>query len=97
MAILERSLHTPTSAPSVMNYAIALKVLAFVLALVCIGLVAIVTHHAPAYSAGSPAPRAVRARVPAAHWPEFLLRGGLVGMLVSFVVLAFTCTLIASE
>lgn len=80
-----------------MNYTITLKVFAFVLVLVCVGLMAIVAHYAPAYGSGSPAPRAVRARVPAAHWPEFLLRGGLVCLLVSFVVLAFTCTLIASE
>jgi hypothetical protein len=78
-----------------MSYSIALRVYAFVLALISIGLMAVVAHYVPASKAAVRLPRVVR--VPAAHWPEFILRGGIVCLLVSFVVLIATCCLIASE
>lgn len=78
-----------------MTYSIALQVFAFVLALICIGLMAIVAHFMPAAGTAVRMPRALR--VPPAHWPEFMLRGGTVCLLVSFVVLIATCCLIATQ
>jgi hypothetical protein len=78
-----------------MSYSIALRVCAFVLALVSIGLMTVVAHFVPARKAVMRLPRGIR--VPTPHWPEFVLRGGVVCLLVSFVVLIATCCLIASE
>ncbi len=77
-----------------MTYSIALRVFAFVLALICISLMAMVAQYMPASSRAVRLPRAVH--VPAPHWPDFMLRGGLVCLLVSFVVLIATCCMIAS-
>jgi hypothetical protein len=83
----------------VMTYAIALRLFAVMLALLCIGLMSLIAHH-------TAAPRAdQRVDQPAAHfairfdnaprWPETVLRGGTVCLLVSFVLLTATCLLIA--
>lgn len=77
-----------------MTYSIALRVFAFVLALICIGLMALVAHYLPASAAATRLPRAIH--VPMPHWPDFMLRGGTVCLLVSFVVLIATCCMIAS-
>jgi hypothetical protein len=78
-----------------MSYSIALRIYALVLTLISIGLMAVVTHYMPARRAAVRLPRAVR--VPAPHWPELMLRGGTVCLLMSFVVLIATCCMIASE
>jgi hypothetical protein len=78
-----------------MSYSIALRVYAFVLALISIGLMAVVAHFVPAQKAALRLPRAIR--VPAPHWPEFMLRSGMVCLLMSFVVLIATCCMIASD
>ncbi|WP_322015827.1 hypothetical protein [Paraburkholderia sp. J12] len=79
-----------------MTYSIALQAFAFVLALICIGLMAVVAHYLPAPSGVVRVPRAVRIRVPSSRWPERLLHGGVVCLLVSFVALAITCFMIAN-
>jgi hypothetical protein len=79
-----------------MTHTIALQAYAFVLALVCIGLMTVVAHYLPASSGMVRVPRAVRVRAPSSPWPERLLRGGVVCLLVSFVVLAITCCMIAN-
>jgi hypothetical protein len=77
-----------------MTYSIALRMFALVLALICIGLMTIVAHYMPASGRVVRLPRAVH--VPAPLWPDFMLRGGVVCLLVSFVVLIATCCMIAS-
>jgi hypothetical protein len=77
-----------------MTYPIALRVFAFALALICIGLVALVAHCLPASGTLARLPRAIQ--VPAPHWPDLMLRGGTVCLLVAFVVLIATCCMIAS-
>jgi hypothetical protein len=79
---------------SVMIYSIALRVFAFALALICIGLMALVAHSLPASGTVVRLPRAIDLPVP--HWPDLMLRSGTVCLLVSFVVLIATCCMIAS-
>jgi len=78
-----------------MSYSTALRVYAFVLALICIGLMAIVAHFVPVQRAAVRLPRAMR--VPAPHWPVIMVRGGMVCLLMSFVVLIATCCMIAND
>jgi hypothetical protein len=80
-----------------MTYPIALRVFAFALALICIGLmalVALVAHYLPTSGTLARLPSAIQ--VPAPHWPDLMLRGGTVCLLVAFVVLIATCCMIAS-
>ncbi|MBN3813015.1 hypothetical protein [Paraburkholderia sp. Ac-20347] len=81
-----------------MTYTVALSLCAVVLALLCIGLMAVLAHH-------SQAPRTDPAmadlsfgvvdQMPA--WPEFAVRGGFICLLVSFVTLMATCLLIVAS
>lgn len=78
-----------------MTYTIALQVFAVVLSLLCIGLVAMIAQHTHRpQPVPSPLPNAVQLDN-APRWPETILRGGIMCLLVSFVVLAVTCILIA--
>ena len=78
-----------------MTYATALQVFAVMLALLCIGLMAMIAQHThkPQPDLSAP-PFAIRVGTPP-RWPETVLRGGLMCLLVSFVVLTLTCVLIA--
>jgi hypothetical protein len=78
-----------------MTYDIALRVFAVVLSLLCIGLLALIAHHTHRPQPDSSAAHfAVRFdREP--RWPEAVMRGGAMCLLISFVVLTATCILIA--
>jgi hypothetical protein len=90
-----------------MSYSTALHVFALVLALLCVGLMAVISHYTVS---ASPVPSVLHVsrseeptlqglhglRAAAARWPELLMRGGVVCLLASFVVLVVTCCRIAS-
>lgn len=79
-----------------MTYAVALQIFAVMLSLLSIGLIAMIaqhTHKPPRVDSPAPAFAIRLGRAP--HWPETLLRGGAMGLLLSFVVLTITCVLIA--
>ncbi|MEX3982574.1 hypothetical protein AB4Y45_26745 [Paraburkholderia sp. EG287A] len=78
-----------------MTYAIALRVFAVLLTLICIGLMAFVAHYTVAPRPQAPGPNfAVRpGRAP--RWPDATVRIGTVGLLASFLVLTGACLLIA--
>ncbi|CAG9238066.1 conserved hypothetical protein [Paraburkholderia tropica] len=81
-----------------MTYTTALGLFAIVLALLCIGLMAVLAHH-------SHVPRTDPLTADlsfgivdqAPHWPEVAVRGGFICLLVSFVALTATCILIMSS
>ncbi|QBQ98004.1 hypothetical protein [Paraburkholderia pallida] len=78
-----------------MTYAIALRIFAVVLSLLCIGLMAMIAQHTQKPQLDSSAsPYAIRLDA-APRWPETVVRGGFICLLVSFVVLTVTCMLIA--
>ncbi len=84
-----------------MTYAIALRLFAVMLALLCIGLMALIAHHTAtprvahcADQTESAASFAIRFD-DAPRWPETVLCGGTVCLLVSFVLLTATCLMIA--
>jgi hypothetical protein len=68
---------------AIMNYATALQFFAFMLALIGVGLIAIVAHFAHASSAVAPEPATLRAATP--HMPAGLPRGGVRCLIVSLV------------
>ena len=81
-----------------MTYTIALRIFAVMLALLSIGLMAMIAQHThkpqPAPSTPSVPHFAIRlGGTP--RWSETMLRGGILCLLVSFVVLSATCILIA--
>ncbi|WP_321934985.1 hypothetical protein [Paraburkholderia sp. J8-2] len=84
-----------------MTYAIALRVFAVLLALICIGLMSFVAHYTHAPQTQTPGPNlAIHLERPertehAPRWPDATVRIGTVALLVSFVVLAGVCLLIA--
>jgi hypothetical protein len=86
---------TRKQASSDMTYDIALRLFAVMLSLLCIGLMVLIAQHThrpqPDSSASHFAIRFDRAP----RWPETVLRGGTLCLLVSFVVLTATCILIA--
>lgn len=78
-----------------MTYAIALRIFAVMLSLLSIGLMAMVAQHTCKPQPDSPAPHFVIRLDNAPRWPETVMRGGVLCLLVSFVVLTATCILIA--
>jgi len=81
-----------------MTYTVALSLCAVVLALLCIGLMAVLAHHSKA-PCTDPAMADLSFGVvdQAPAWPEFAVRGGFICLLVSFVMLTATCLLIVSS
>ncbi|WP_321814667.1 MULTISPECIES: hypothetical protein [unclassified Paraburkholderia] len=80
-----------------MSYAIALQVFAVLLALLCIGLMALIAHHTHTPQTDH-ASEAFAIRFDnAPRWPETVMRGGALCLLISFVVLTATCLLIAGN
>ncbi|WP_321964948.1 hypothetical protein [Paraburkholderia sp. J7] len=81
-----------------MTYAIALRVFAVLLALICVGLMSFVAHYTHAPQTQSPGPNlAIHPERPehAPRWPDATVRIGTLALLVSFVVLTGACLLIA--
>ncbi|WP_322061903.1 hypothetical protein [Paraburkholderia sp. J63] len=78
-----------------MTYATTLRIFAVMLSLLSIGLMAMVAQHThkPRPDA-SASPYAIQLDS-TPGWPETVLRGGVMSLLASFVVLALTCMLIA--
>lgn len=69
-----------------MSYALAIRLCAFVLLLACLGFAAALAR-----------PIVARRGTPVLRWPDFALRGGVIGLLCSFGTLALTCVLIAER
>ncbi|HKT94997.1 MAG TPA: hypothetical protein VJS30_00485 [Paraburkholderia sp.] len=78
-----------------MTYTIALRTFAVMLSMLSIGLMAMVAQHTRKPQPDSPAPHFAIHFENAPRWPETVLRGGILCLLVSFVVLSATCILIA--
>ncbi|WP_027815135.1 hypothetical protein [Paraburkholderia bannensis] len=78
-----------------MTYAIALRLFAVMLALLCIGLMSLIAHHTHVPQADHSTPHLAVRFDDAPRWPETVLRGGTVCLLISFVILTVTCLLIA--
>jgi hypothetical protein len=78
-----------------MTYAVTLRLFAVMLALLCIGLMALIAHHTAAPRADHTSAHFAIRFDDAPRWPETVLRGGAVCLLVSFVLLTATCLLIA--
>ncbi|WP_035515067.1 hypothetical protein [Paraburkholderia nodosa] len=78
-----------------MTYAIALRVFAVLLTLICIGLMSFVAHYrlAPQPQASGTSFAVGPERAP--RWPDATVRIGTVGLLASFLVLTGACLLIA--
>jgi hypothetical protein len=80
-----------------MTYVIALQVFAVVLALLCIGLMALIAHHTHTPQTDQAAEAFAIRFDNAPRWPETAMRGGMMCLLISFVILTATCLLIASH
>ncbi|WP_322043115.1 hypothetical protein [Paraburkholderia sp. J67] len=80
-----------------MTYAIALRVFAVMLALLCIGLMSLIAHHTHTPQAESSAPQLSIRIDNTPGWPETVMRGGTLCLLISFVLLTATCLLIAGN
>jgi hypothetical protein len=80
---------------SVMTYAIALRIFAVMLALLCIGLMSLIAHHTHAPQTDRSMPSFAIRFDQTPRWPETVLRGGAICLLVSFVLLTAICLLIA--
>jgi hypothetical protein len=78
-----------------MTYAIALRVFAVLLTLICIGLMSFVAHYRLAPQLQAPGPNFAVGPERTPRWPDATLRIGTVGLLVSFLVLTGACLLIA--
>ncbi|WP_321841811.1 hypothetical protein [Paraburkholderia bannensis] len=78
-----------------MTYAIALRLFAVMLALLCIGLMSLIAHHTHVPHADHSTPHLAVRFDDTPRWPETVLRGGAVCLLISFVILTATCLLIA--
>lgn len=78
-----------------MTYAIALRLFAVMLALLCIGLMSLIAHHTHVRQADPSMPHLAIRFDDTPRWPEAVLRGGTICLLVSFVFLTVTCLLIA--
>lgn len=78
-----------------MTYAIALRLFAVMLALLCIGLMSLIAHHTAAPRVDQSAAHFAIRFDDAPRWPETVLCGGTVCLLISFVLLTATCLLIA--
>ncbi|MEX3946649.1 hypothetical protein AB4Y40_02630 [Paraburkholderia sp. EG287B] len=78
-----------------MTYAIALRVFAVLLTLICIGLMAFVAHYTLAPRPQAPGPNFVVRPERPPRWPDATVRIGTVGLLASFLVLTGACLLIA--
>ncbi|QGZ54310.1 hypothetical protein [Paraburkholderia acidiphila] len=78
-----------------MTYTIALRVFAILLALICIGLMSFVAHYTHMPQTQAPGPNLAIRPEHAPRWPDATVRIGTVALLVSFVVLAGVCLLIA--
>ncbi|POR46207.1 hypothetical protein B0G62_12656 [Paraburkholderia eburnea] len=78
-----------------MTYAIALRLFAVMLALLCIGLMSLIAHHTHVRQADPSMPHLAIRFDDTPRWPETVLRGGMISLLVSFVFLTVTCLLIA--
>lgn len=78
-----------------MTYAATLRIFAVMLSLLSIGLMAMIAQHThkPQPDA-SASPYSIHLDN-GPRWPESVLRGGVISLLASFVVLAATCILIA--
>lgn len=76
-----------------MTYTIALRVIAVLLALICIGLMSFVAHYTHVPQRQAPGPNLTLRPEP--RWPDATVRIGTVALLVSFLVLAGACLLIA--
>lgn len=79
-----------------MTYTIALRIFAVMLSLLAIGLMAMIAQHTHKPRPDAYAPFAIHFES-APRWPETMLRGGVLCLLVSFVVLTATCILIAGS
>ena len=89
---------SPTYSPSGlsdMTYAIALRVFAVLLALICVGLMSFVSHYRLASQPQTPGPNFAFGPERTPRWTDATLRIGTVGLLVSFLVLTGACLLIA--
>ncbi|MDR3097103.1 MAG: hypothetical protein LBV73_08515 [Paraburkholderia sp.] len=62
-----------------------------------IGLMVMVAQHTHKPQPDSPAPHFAIRLDKAPRWPETAVRGGVLSLLVSFVVLTLTCLLIAGN
>ncbi|WP_321889837.1 hypothetical protein [Paraburkholderia bannensis] len=78
-----------------MTYAIALRLFAVMLALLCIGLMSLIAHHTHVPHADHSTPHLAVRFDDTPRWPETVLRGGTVCLLISFAILTATCLLIA--
>jgi hypothetical protein len=78
-----------------MTYAIALRVFAVLLALICIGLMSFVAHYTHAPQSRAPGPNLTLRSEHVPRWPDATVRIGTVGLLASFLVLTGACLLIA--
>ncbi|MCP3713384.1 hypothetical protein M3I54_42160 [Paraburkholderia sp. CNPSo 3274] len=78
-----------------MTYAIALRGLAVLLALICIGLMSFVAHYTHAPRPQAPGPNFAVRPERAPRWPDATVRIGTVALLASFLVLTGACLLIA--
>ncbi|MCX5544636.1 hypothetical protein M3A49_35105 [Paraburkholderia sp. CNPSo 3076] len=78
-----------------MTYAIALRVFAVLLTLICIGLMSFVAHFTLAPQPQAPGTNFAVGPERAPRWPDATVRIGTVGLLASFLVLTGACLLIA--
>ncbi|CAB3799463.1 hypothetical protein LMG28688_04945 [Paraburkholderia caffeinitolerans] len=79
-----------------MTYAIALRIFAVMLSLLAIGLMAMIAQHTHKPRPEANVPFAIHFES-GPRWPETMLRGGVLCLLASFVVLTATCILIAGN